>query len=171
MATRNKPVKYIALFTVIAGFIMIIAGGFTWALVSSQLKDEAITVSAVTPEDPGSLAGKQVAGPFTAYAEANAIKHHALAGANDRTYAQLGADAKVLKAKLADAGASDADIASDAGVIALADARTSAMNGSFLRASLFTSVISFGVAALVMGLGFLFILLGFAVTKLSSKNE
>src|SRR5665811_1857577 len=136
MATSNKAVTLIALFAVIAGIIAIIAGGWTWALVSSQLKDEAITVSAVTPEDPGSLAGKQVAGPFTAYAEANAIKHPALAGANDRTYAQLGADAKVLKAKLADAGASDADIAKDAGVVALADARTTAMNGSFLRASL-----------------------------------
>jgi len=168
MATSNKAVKLIALFAVIAGIIAIIAGGLTWALVSSQLKDEAITVSAVTPEDPGSLAGKQVAGPFTAYAEANAIKHHALAGANDRTYAQLGADAKVLKAKLADAGASDADIASDAGVIALADARTSAMNGSFLRASLFTSVVAFGVAALVIGLGFIFILIGYALMKISN---
>src|SRR5665811_772406 len=168
MATSNKAVKLIALFAVIAGIIAIIAGGLTWALVSSQLKDEAITVSAVTPEDPGSLAVKQVAGPFTAYAEANAIKHHALAGANDRTYAQLGADAKVLKAKLADAGASDADIASDAGVIALADARTSAMNGSFLRASLFTSVVAFGVAALVIGLGFIFILIGYALMKISN---
>jgi len=168
MATSNKAVKLIALFAVIAGIIAIIAGGLTWALVSSQLKDEAITVSAVTPEDPGSLAGKQVAGPFTAYAEANAIKHHALAGANDRTYAELGADAKVLKAKLADAGASDADIASDAGVIALADARTSAMNGSFLRASLFTSVVAFGVAALVIGLGFIFILIGYALMKISN---
>jgi hypothetical protein len=27
------------------------------------------------------------------------------------------------------------------------------MNGSFLRASLFTSVVSFGVAAMAMGLG------------------
>ena len=70
MATRNKPVKYIALFTVIAGFIMIIAGGTTWALVQSQLKDEHITVAAVTPADPGRLAGKDVAGPFTAYAQA-----------------------------------------------------------------------------------------------------
>jgi hypothetical protein len=149
---------------------MMVAGGLTWALVSTQLKAEKITVSAVTPEAPGSLAGKPVAGPFTAYAQANAIQHHALAGANDRTYAQLGADAKVLKEKLAAAGASDADVAKDPGVVALADARTTAMNGSFLRASLFTSVVSFGVAALAMGLGFLFALLGFAVTKLSSKT-
>lgn len=168
--TSNPAVKIIGLVTVIAGLLMMVAGGLTWGLVSTQLKAEKITVSAVTPEAPGSLAGKPVAGPFTAYAQANAIQHHALAGAKDRTYAQLGADAKVLKEELAAAGASDADVAKDPGVVALADARTTAMNGSFLRASLFTSVVSFGVAALAMGLGFLFALLGFAVTKLAGKR-
>ena len=34
------------------------------------------------------------------------------------------------------------------------------MTASFLRASLFTSVVAFGVATLVAGLGVLFILLG-----------
>jgi len=168
MATSNKAVKLIALFTVIAGFIAIIAGGLTWALVSSQLKDEAITVSAVTPEDPGSLAGKQVAGPFTAYAQAAAIQHHALAGANDRTYAEIGADLSALKDKLKAAGASDADIADNAEVKALTATRTSTMNGTFLRTSLFTSVVAFGVAALVIGLGFIFILLGYALMKVSN---
>jgi len=168
--TSNPTVKIIGLVTVIAGILMMVAGGLTWGLVSTQLKAENITVSAVTDEAPGALAGKPVVGPFTAYAQANAIQHHALAGANDRTYAQLGADAKDLKAKLAAAGASDADVAKDPGVVALADARTQAMNGSFLRASLFTSVVSFGVAALAMGLGLLFALLGFGVTKLSSKT-
>jgi len=167
MATSNKPVKYIALFTVIAGIIMIIAGGLTWALVSSQLKDEAITVSAVTPEDPGRYVGKQVAGPFTAYAQANAIQHHALEGANNRTYAQIGADLTALKDKLKAAGASDTDIADNAEVKALTATRTSTMNGTFLRTSLFTSVVSFGVAALVIGLGVIFILLGYALMKVS----
>jgi zinc transporter ZupT len=37
------------------------------------------------------------------------------------------------------------------------------MTASFLRASLFTSVVAFGVAALVAGLGLLFILLGLAL--------
>lgn len=166
--TSNKPVKLIGLITVIAGFVMIVAGGVTWGLVTTQLKAESITVAAVTPEAPGRLVGKPVAGPFTAYAQANAIKHHALAGANNRTYAQLGDDAKALKAKLAAGGVSKADIAKDEGVVALADARDTAMNGSFLRASLFTSVVSFGVAALAIGLGLLFALLGFALIRLST---
>jgi len=167
-STSNKPVKIIGLITVIAGFLMIAAGGLTWGLVSTQLKAEHIVVSAVTPEEPGRLVGKPVAGPFTAYAQANAINHHALEGANNRTYAQIGADSKALKAKLAAAGASKEEVAKDAGVVALADARNNTMNGSFLRASLFTSVISFGLAALVMGLGVLFILQGFALAKLSA---
>jgi hypothetical protein len=166
--SSNKPVKFIGLIMVVAGLIMVVAGGVTWGLVTSQLKAESIVVAAVTPEAPGSLAGKPVAGPFTAYAQANAINHHALAGAKDRTYAQLGADSKALAAKLTAAGATKADVAKDKGIIALKDARDNTMTGSFLRASLFTSVISFGVAALVIGLGFLFGLLGFALVKVAA---
>lgn len=168
--TGSKPVKLIGLIMVIAGLFMVVAGGVTWGLVTSQLKDANIVVAAVTEKAPGDLAGKPVAGPFTAYAQASAINFHTLALTNNRTYAQLGADAKALKAKLATAGANKAEIAKDPGVIALADARTTAMNGSFLRASLFTSVISFGVAALVIGLGFLFGLLGFALVKVSAPS-
>ena len=112
--TSNKPVKFIAVFTMLAGLLMIVAGGVTWGLVQSQLKDEHITVAPVTPENPGRLAGKDVAGPFTAYAQASAIQHHALDGAQGKTYAQIGAEATALKAKLKASGASDADIADNA---------------------------------------------------------
>jgi len=170
-STGTKPtVKLIGLFTIIAGILMIVAGGATWALVTTQLKAENITVAAVTPADPGRLAGKPVAGPFTAYAQASAINEHALAGAKGRTYAEIGNDAKALKAKLASNGLSVADIAKNPDVLALAATRDSTMNGSFLRASLFTSVVAYGVAALVMGLGVLFALLGFALTKVSTST-
>jgi len=166
-----KPtIKLIGLFTIIAGILMIVAGGATWAMVTTQLKAENITVAAVTDANPGRLAGKPVAGPFTAYAQASAINEHALEGANGRTYAQIGADAKVLKTKLAASGLSKAEIATNPDVKALADTRANTMNGSFLRASLFTSVVSFGVAALVMGLGVLFALLGFALIKVSAPT-
>jgi len=42
------------------------------------------------------------------------------------------------------------------------------MTGSFLRASLFTSVVAYGVAALVIGLGVLFGLFGHALRSLST---
>ena len=165
--TTNKPVKFVAVLTMIAGLLMIVAGGVTWGLVQSQLKDEHITVAAVTPENPGRLAGKDVAGPFTAYAQAAAIQHHALDGAQGKTYAQLGADLTALKGKLKASGATDADMADNGQVKALTATRTTTMNGSFLRASLFTSVVAFGIAALVMGLGLLFILIGYALTKVT----
>ena len=168
--TTNPKVKFIGLLIIIAGIIMVVAGGVTWGLVSSQLKAESITVAAVTPQNPGSLAGKPVAGPFTAYAQATAINHHALDGAGGRTYAQLGDDAKALKAKLAKDGLSKEEIAKNPDVLALAATRDSTMNGSFLRASLFTSVVAFGVAALVIGLGVLFALLGFALRALSTVS-
>ena len=168
--SKSTAVKLIGLFIIVAGVLMVVAGGVTWNLVTTQLKAENITVAAVTPENPGKLAGKQVAGPFTAYAQANAINHHALDGAKGRTYAQIGDDAKVIKAKLAADGMSEADIKTNADVVTNAATRASTMNGSFLRASLFTSVISFGVAALVMGLGLLFALLGVALLKVAAAT-
>ena len=168
--TTNPRVKLIGVLVIIGGALMIVAGGVTWGMVSSQLKAEHIAVAAITPENPGRLAGKPVAGPFTAYAQANAINHHALDGAGGRTYAQIGDDAKALKAKLAADGLSKEEVAKNPDVLALAATRDSTMNGSFLRASLFTSVVAYGVAALVIGLGVLFALVGFALTRLSAET-
>jgi len=168
--TTNPKVKLIGLLVIIAGILMIVAGGVTWGMVSSQLKAEHIVVAAITPENPGRLAGKPVAGPFTAYAQANAINNHALDGAGGRTYAQIGDDAKALKAKLAADGLSKEEVAKNPDVLALAATRDSTMNGSFLRASLFTSVVAYGVAALVIGLGVLFALVGLALTRLSAET-
>lgn len=86
--------------------------------------------------DAPRFAGQAVAGPFTAYTEAMIIQKHALDATGGKTYAELDREDPL---------------------------RAVAMNGSFLRASLFTSVVSFGVAALAAGLGVMFILLGIAV--------
>ena len=43
------------------------------------------------------------------------------------------------------------------------------MTASFLRASLFTSVVSFGVAAMAMGLGVIFVLIGIALLLLARQ--
>lgn len=168
--TTNPKVKFVSLLIIIAGALMVVAGGVTWVLVYSQLKAEHITVAAVTPNDPGRLAGKTVADPLTAYAEAAAINHQALDAAGGRTYAQLGDDANRLKATLASDGLSKAEIAKNPDVLTLAATRDAAMTSSFLRASLFTSVVSFGLATLVIGLGILFGLIGFALRSLSTAS-
>ena len=80
--------------------------------------------------------GQTVAGPFTAYVQADIIQHHALEASGGKTYAELDREDPV---------------------------RVTVMNGSFLRASLFTSIVSFGVAAMAFGLGVLFGIVGWAL--------
>ncbi|MDO8105634.1 aromatic ring-opening dioxygenase LigA [Isoptericola sp. b441] len=134
-----KGVKIAGIVAMVAGLLMIIAGGVTWGLVSSQLKEEHITVSADAP----AFGNKEVNGPLDAYYQAEAIKHHVLKATGGKTYAQL--DREDPK-------------------------RATAMNGDFLRASLFTSVVAFGVAAFAMGMGVLTILFGWAITALAGTR-
>ena len=139
MNGNTKPVRLVGLITIIAGIILILAGGTTWALVQGQLADEKITVA----EDAAMFAGKQVNGPLDAYYQADIINKHALEGSGGKTYAELDREDP---------------------------ARASVMNASFLRASLFTSVIAFGVAAFAVGMGVLFILVGWALRTLASAT-
>lgn len=136
----TKGVRGIGMITVIAGIVMIVLGVGVWVVVSQTLSAEEITVS----EDANMFAGQHVAGPFTAYAQAEVIDKHATEMAAGKTYAQLDQDDPV---------------------------RDSVMDASFLRASLFTSVVAFGVCALVIGLGIVFILLGSALRKLAGGPQ
>jgi hypothetical protein len=97
----------------------------------------------VVAEDASSNAGKSVNGPFTAYSQAQIIQKHSLELAEGKTYAQL--DREDPK-------------------------RATVMNGSFLRASLFTSVLAFGVSAMAMALGLVQILLGVSMFKLADRE-
>ena len=153
--TTSKTPRIVGLITIIAGAIFFVAGAVTWGMVSSNLKAEEITVS----EDAAFLGGATVQDPFSAFAQADIINHHALAGSEGRTYAELGTAISDAKA----AGAAD----DSEEVLDLQKQRNTMMNASFLRASLFTSVVAFGVAALVMGLGVMFVLIGWAFRKVT----
>nr|WP_230322979.1 aromatic ring-opening dioxygenase LigA [Cellulomonas hominis] len=135
----SKAARVIGIISAIAGIVLIIAGGVTWGSVSSHLADENITVS----EDAANFGGQAVTSPWTAFAQADIIQHHALEATGGKTYAELEQDDPL---------------------------RDVAMNASFLRASLFTSVVAFGVAALVMGLGIMFILIGWALFLLGGRK-
>jgi ABC-type Fe3+-siderophore transport system permease subunit len=91
-------------------------------------------------EDANYFAGDEVRGPFTAASEAQTIEKHALEASGGQTYAQMPQD--------------DPN-------------RQTVMTASFLRASLFTSVVSFGVAAMAAGLGIVLILIGVALRRLA----
>lgn len=148
------PVVGIASF--IVGILFFFAGLGTYIIVSSQLAAQEITVAEDAPFM--NLGGKTVAGPFTAYAQAEIIDIHALAGTDGRTYAELG---EVIGQ--AEEGSEEQ--------AELQEQRTSVMNASFLRASLFTSVVAFGVAVLVMGIGVVLALSGLAIRKLALLSD
>src|SRR5699024_1757581 len=97
---RFRFIKGVGIGSFVLGIIFVIAGIGTWTLVSTTLSEQNITI----PGDANYLAGKEVKGPFTAYAQADVIEMHALAGSNGLTYSELGA--KVSEAR--DAGDEEA---------------------------------------------------------------
>ncbi len=86
-----------------------------------------------TPDDAVCLADRDVNGPFTAYCQAMTIDRNVLEITDGQRYAELPRED---------------------------ERRGTAQNASFLQASLFTSVLSFGVAAMAGGMGVLFVLIG-----------
>ena len=93
-------------------------------------------------DDARWFAGDKVDGPLTAYSQADIINAHALDMAEGKTYAELPQDAPV---------------------------RESVMDASFLRASLYTSVVAFGIAAMAVGLGIVFILIAWALRGVNHR--
>jgi hypothetical protein len=136
-ARRSGAVSSLGLLVIIAGLILVVGGVITYAVVSSTLADQKITVS----DDAQYFAGQQVTQPWQAYAQANVIAEHASDIAGGKTYAELPQE--------------DPN-------------RPTVMNASFLQASLFTSVVAFGVAALAAGLGIVFVLIGVALRRVAA---
>jgi hypothetical protein len=137
MARNTGRAGVVGIVVAVVGVIFAVAGVVTWFVVADQLAAEKITVS----KDADMLAGQDVTGPFTAYAQAQVINKHALEATGGKTYAELDKEDP---------------------------ARTTAMQASFLRASLFTSVVAFGVAALAVVLGTVLVLIGWALRSLSA---
>jgi len=135
-ATGVRSLRVLSLIVMIAGVLLIVAGAMTWFLVRDQLNDEHITVS----QDAAHFAGSTVNDPFTAYAQADTIKKHALEASGGKSYAELAQDDPK---------------------------RQTVMTASFLRTSLFTSVVSFGVAAFAAAMGILMIIVGYVLRRLS----
>ena len=130
----------------IAGIISVISGVVMIVVgvaVFVLVQNELADENITVSEDAENFAGEPVDGPLTAYAQADVIKDHALEAGGGKTYAELDREDP---------------------------ARDTVMNASFLRASLFTSVVAFGVATLVVGLGVLMILIGLALVSLAKRE-
>ena len=95
-------------------------------------------------QDAANFAGATVDTPWEAYAQAEVIQKHAMEASGGKTYAELDqTDPK----------------------------RSTVMTASFLRASLFTSVVAFGVALMAAALGVGFILTGFALRRVARRAD
>lgn len=131
--TRTGPAKTVRLLSVLlmAAGLILLVGGVATWVT---VQSQLADERITVSEDADWFAGEKINGPLTAYAEAEVIEKHALEGSGGKTYAELDRQDP---------------------------ARATVMNGSFLRASLFTSVVSFGVATLAMGLGVVIALIGY----------
>jgi hypothetical protein len=87
-------------------------------------------------DDASCAAGDDVNGPISAYCQADIIDQHTLDITGGLTYAELDRE--------------DPN-------------RATAMDSAFLQASLFTSVVAFGVAAMAFVVGIVLTLIGFAL--------
>lgn len=145
-ATLNPPAATAAgrnALVRIVAIIMLVSGAgmFVGGAVTWNLVGSYLAdEQIVVPDDASAFQGAKVDGPLTAYVEADIINKHALDATGGKTYAQMDREDPL---------------------------RAVAMNASFLRASLFTSVLAFGVSAMAMGLGALFFLLGLVLRKQS----
>ena len=129
------------------GIIVIVAGAvFAVAGVATWfvVKDQLADEHITVADDADNFGGDPVDGPFTAYAQANVIEKHGLAASDGLTYAQLDQDDP---------------------------RRDTVMTASFLRSSLFTSVVAFGVAAFAVGIGIVLVLIGVALLRIHRRFE
>ena len=97
----------------------------------------------VVAEDAQWVAGTPVDDPLSAYAQQDIIDQHALHSTEGKTYAEMDRED---------------------------EKRPTAMNASFLRASLFTSILAFGVSALVVAVGLVQVLTGVALIAVARKE-
>jgi len=120
--------------------VLLIAGGVGTYVMVSNTLADQ---NITVSDDASCLAGDEVDGPLSAYCEAQVIEQHALEATDGMTYAELPRDSEL---------------------------RPVAMNASFLRASLFTSVVAFGVAVMGILIGLIFLLLGFGMKDVGEKT-
>ncbi|RPI23038.1 MAG: aromatic ring-opening dioxygenase LigA [Actinobacteria bacterium] len=118
---------------------MLIIGGIGTWILVSNTLDDQ---NITVSDDADCLAGDEVNGPFSAYCEARIIDKHALDATGGLRYAELDREDPL---------------------------RQTAMNASFLQASLYTSIVAFGVAFMAILAGVLFILIGFGIKDVNDQ--
>ena len=119
--------------------VLLILGGVATWIVVSTTLGKQ---QITVSDDASCLAGDEVNGPFSAYCQATVIETHALEATGGMYYAQLDREDPL---------------------------RETAMNAAFLQASLFTSVVAFGTAAMAILVGVLFVLIGAGMRDVAER--
>jgi hypothetical protein len=121
--------------------VVLIVGGVATWIVVSN----TLADQRITVADDADCAqGDGVNGPWSAYCEAQVISKHALDATGGKTYAELGREDPL---------------------------RATAQSAAFLQASLFTSVVAFGVAGMAVLIGIIFLLIGLGIRDVQRKTS
>jgi hypothetical protein len=139
----SSTIRRVGGLTIAVGSLLLTSGAGAWLTVTKQLRDEKITVPGNAPV----LAGKPVQGPATAYVEALVIKGNAERGAGGRTFADISNALRTVEKESDE----ERELRKQSGALSTA---------ASLRTSLMTSVLAYGVSALVAGLGAFFVVTG-----------
>jgi hypothetical protein len=120
--------------------VVLILGGLATWVVVSSTLADQ---NITVSDDAPCLAGDEVNGPFSAYCEARIIDQHALEATGGLRYAELDREDPL---------------------------RQVAATASYLQASLFTSVVAFGVAGMAVLIGLLFVLIGLGIKDVGERT-
>ena len=139
-ATRPHRLPRVVAIVLVLAGALLVVGGVTTWFT---VQSSLADERITVSEDSPRFAGDPVDGPLAAYQEAQMIEQHYLESTEGQTYAELDREDPL---------------------------RQTAMTASFLRASLFTSVVAFGVAAMATGLGVVLVLIGIALASLARRT-
>lgn len=156
--------KLFPILLIVLGVAFVAGGGYTIYRgydARNQVEDELAAQNIVTPDD-ASIPGVVVNDVESAKSMAAIIDEHALESSGGLTYAEMG---RFMTPDGDPAGTNDPEqaVLNADGDPVSNPARTSAFQASALRTSLFSSVMAFEISTLVMGLGLMLVVLGFAV--------
>ena len=127
----------------------------------TQVHDELVAQNIATPDD-ASMPGVLVTDIPSARSMADIINTHALEGSGGLTYSEMG---RFATEDGDPAGTNDPEAAlTDANGNPVSNqARNTALTAAGLRTSLFSSIMAYEVSTLVIGIGALIVVLGFAI--------
>jgi hypothetical protein len=154
----------------VMGIAFLAAGAYTVNRrfdAKDEVKSELIAQDITTPDD-ASIPGVRVDSVATARSMADIIDHHMREATNGETYAEMGRFLAADGTETNDASLAQMDANGNPVANPL---RNVAFQASSLRTSLFSSVMAFEIANLVIGLGALLAALGIAVGGLGFALE